>query len=146
MDYDFAGDPETDLDPETFEQLLIDLHVRRQRLVALLCIILTEILQCSTALFTKHLRIPHHTSILTGKAWVLELMNGHPDRMKINFGVSLDMFSALVQILEHNGITESRNGVSVEEQLGIFLYICVTGLSSRLVGERFQRSTDTITR
>ena len=66
MDYDFAGDP------ETFEQLLIDLHVCHQHLVALLCIILTEILQCSTTLFTKHLHIPHHTSILTGKAWVLE--------------------------------------------------------------------------
>ena len=146
MDYDFTDDPETDLDAETFKQLLIDLHVRRQHLIALICIILAELLQCSVALFTKPLRIPHHTSILTGKAWVLELMNGHPDRMKINFGVSLDMFSALVQVLEHNGIMESRNGVSVEEQLGIFFYTCVTGLSSRLVGERFQRSTETITK
>ena len=107
MDYDFAGDPETDLDPETFEQLLIDLHVRRQHLVALLCIIITEILRCSTALFTKQPRIPHHTSILTGKAWVLELMSGHPDCMKINFGVSIDIFSVLVQVLKHNGIMES---------------------------------------
>ena len=39
-----------------------------------------------------------------------------------------------------------RNGVSVEEQLGIYLYTCVTGLSSRLVGERFQRSIDTVTK
>ena len=146
MDYDFTGDPETDLDPEIFEQLLIDFHVRRQRLVALLCIILTELIQCSTMLFTKPLRIPHHTSILTGKAWVLELMNGHPDHMKINFGVSQDVFSALVQVLEHNGITESRNGVPVEEQLGIFLYTSVTRLSSCLVGERFQRLTDTVTK
>ncbi|KIK73416.1 hypothetical protein PAXRUDRAFT_37870, partial [Paxillus rubicundulus Ve08.2h10] len=36
--------------------------------------------------------------------------------------------------------------VSVEEQLGIFLYTCVTGLSSCHVGERFQRSPDTVTR
>ncbi|KAJ8593508.1 hypothetical protein M405DRAFT_721598, partial [Rhizopogon salebrosus TDB-379] len=36
--------------------------------------------------------------------------------------------------------------MSVEEQLGIFLYTCVTGLSLRLVGERFQCSPDTITR
>ncbi|KIK26420.1 hypothetical protein PISMIDRAFT_44254, partial [Pisolithus microcarpus 441] len=36
--------------------------------------------------------------------------------------------------------------VGVEEQLGIFLYTCVTGLSSCLVGECFQRSTDTITK
>jgi hypothetical protein len=48
---------------------------------------------------------------------------------------------------EHrNGFVLSRNGVSVEEQLSIFLYTCVTGLSSRLVGERFQRSPDTVTR
>ncbi|KIK73911.1 hypothetical protein PAXRUDRAFT_89205, partial [Paxillus rubicundulus Ve08.2h10] len=34
----------------------------------------------------------------------------------------------------------------VEEQLGIFMYTCVTGLSSRHVGERFQRSPDTVMR
>ena len=73
-------------------------------------------------------------------------MNGHPDCIKINLGVSLDTFSALIQVLKQNGITESRNGVSVEEQLGIYLYTCVTGLSSRLVGERFQWSIDTITK
>ena len=146
MDYNFTDDPETDLDAETFEQLLIDLHVCRQHLIALICIILAELLQCSVTLFTKPLHIPHHTSILTGKVWVLELMNGHPDCMKINFGVSLDMFSALVQVLEHNRIMESRNGILVEEQLGIFFYTCVTGLSSCLVGEQFQRSTETITK
>ncbi|KIM65146.1 hypothetical protein SCLCIDRAFT_48308, partial [Scleroderma citrinum Foug A] len=36
--------------------------------------------------------------------------------------------------------------MSVEEQLGIFLYTCVTGLSSRHVAERFQHSTDMITK
>ncbi|KIK94937.1 hypothetical protein PAXRUDRAFT_141773, partial [Paxillus rubicundulus Ve08.2h10] len=30
--------------------------------------------------------------------------------------------------------------------LGIFLYTCVTGLSSHNVGERFQHSPDTVTR
>ncbi|KIK97643.1 hypothetical protein PAXRUDRAFT_91971, partial [Paxillus rubicundulus Ve08.2h10] len=34
----------------------------------------------------------------------------------------------------------------VEEQLGIFLYTCVTGLSSCHVGERFQHPPDTVTR
>ncbi|KIK81613.1 hypothetical protein PAXRUDRAFT_155677, partial [Paxillus rubicundulus Ve08.2h10] len=34
----------------------------------------------------------------------------------------------------------------VEEQLGIFLYTCVTGLSSCHVGERFQHFPDTVTR
>ncbi|KAF9219217.1 hypothetical protein BS17DRAFT_718269 [Gyrodon lividus] len=35
---------------------------------------------------------------------------------------------------------QSCNGVSVQEQLGIFLYTCVTGLTSCHVGERFQCS------
>ncbi|KAG2033535.1 hypothetical protein BDR03DRAFT_871850, partial [Suillus americanus] len=26
-------------------------------------------------------KIPYHTSTLTGYAWVLELMTGHPDRI-----------------------------------------------------------------
>ena len=103
-------------------------------------------LMSSTTLFDKPPRIPHHTFILTGKAWIIELMNGHPDCIKINLGVTLDTYSALVQVLEQNGITESQNGISVEEQLGIYLYTCVTGLSSCLVGERFQRSIDTVTK
>jgi hypothetical protein len=43
------------------------------------------------------------------------------------------------------GHTNSRH-VSLEEQLSIFLYTCVTGLAVRHVGERFQRSNDTISR
>jgi hypothetical protein len=34
----------------------------------------------------------------------------------------------------------------LEEQLAIFLYACVTGLSVRHLGERFQRSNDTISK
>ena len=141
-----AGDPEAELDPDAFEQFMINFHIHWQHLVMLLSIVLTQILNCLAALFSNPPRIPHHTSVLTGKAWVLELMNSHPDCIKINLGVPLDGFSTLVQVLECNGITESRNGVSVEEQLGIFLYTCVTSLSSRLVGECFQQSIDTITK
>ncbi|KAJ7050996.1 hypothetical protein C8F01DRAFT_939060, partial [Mycena amicta] len=43
------------------------------------------------------------------------------------------------------GYTGSRH-VSLEEKLAIFLYTCVTGLSVRHVGERFQRSNETISR
>jgi hypothetical protein len=89
---------------------------------------------------------PYHTSILTSEAWVYELINSHPDRIRHNLGVDCDVFNILLHVLHHNGFTMSRNGVSVEEQLGIFLYTCVTGLSSHLVGERFQHSPDTITK
>ncbi|KAF9219216.1 hypothetical protein BS17DRAFT_681695, partial [Gyrodon lividus] len=37
-------------------------------------------------------QIPYHTSILSGEAWVYELILGHPDRIRHNIGVSLDVF------------------------------------------------------
>ncbi|KAI6120383.1 hypothetical protein EV401DRAFT_1860000 [Pisolithus croceorrhizus] len=70
--------------------------------------------------------ICYHTSILSGCAWILELMNGHPDHIKTNLGVMLNVFLALINILIWNGIMQSQNGVGVEEWLGIFLYMCVT--------------------
>ena len=89
--------------------------------------------------------IPFHTSILTGKAWVLELLNGHPDRMRISLGVSVEVFQQLVDMLTQRcGFTRSHNGIYVEEQLAIFLYTAVTGLSSQHVSERFQHSNETI--
>ncbi|KAF9060559.1 hypothetical protein BDP27DRAFT_1177700, partial [Rhodocollybia butyracea] len=42
------------------------------------------------------------------------------------------------------GFETSRYGITVDEQLAIFLYTCVTGLSIRHVGERFQHSNETI--
>jgi len=41
------------------------------------------------------------------------------------------------------GYKDSRE-VRLEEQLSIFLYTSVTGLSTRHVGERFQRVNNTI--
>lgn len=31
--------------------------------------------------------MPYHTSALTGEAWVLELLNGHPDCIQCKLGV-----------------------------------------------------------
>ncbi|KAJ7081525.1 hypothetical protein C8R44DRAFT_527075, partial [Mycena epipterygia] len=44
-----------------------------------------------------------------------------------------------------SGLTHSKH-VTLEEQVAIFLYTCVTGLSIRHVGERFQRSNETISK
>ncbi|KAF8223625.1 hypothetical protein L208DRAFT_1207461, partial [Tricholoma matsutake] len=55
------------------------------------------------------------------------------------------VFQFLVSYLQTIGVHHSR-GVLLEEQLAIFLYMCVTGLSMRHVAERFQCSTDTVSR
>ena len=119
----------------------------QQRLFVLLTIIIAHITYYYELLFlSRRERIPYHTSILTGEGWMLELLNGHPDRIKTSLGVSHDVFDGLTQVLVENGFKKSRRGLLVEEQLGIFLHTCVTGLSMRHVGERFQHSPTTISK
>lgn len=107
--------------------------------------ILVVLLQLLIQLVDQSTPTAYHTSALTGEAWVLELMTGHPDRIRCELGVSADVFAALVAYLQEIGIRRSKY-VSLEEQVAIFLYMAVTGLTVRHVGERFQRSNDTISR
>jgi hypothetical protein len=88
----------------------------------------------------------YHTSALSGQAWVDELIVGHPDRIKTELGMRLHVYLALLAKLRTvSGLHDSKH-VSLEEQVAIFLYTCVTGLSIRHVGERFQRSNETISK
>ena len=114
---------------------------RIQRYAALfISIILTATAVLVDSLF---IREPYHTSILTGEGWVMELLSGHRNRIRCELGVSHDVFAALISELRDMGHGNSKY-VSLEEQLSIFLYMCVTGLTIRHVGERFQRSNETI--
>lgn len=85
----------------------------------------------------------YHTSKLSGQEWVEELMHGHPDRIYCELGVHLSVFVNLIITLRSMGYGDSKH-VKLEEQLAIFLYGSVTGLSVRHLGERFQRSNETI--
>jgi hypothetical protein len=80
---------------------------------------------------------PYHTSALTGVAWVKELKYGHPDQIWTELGMRLHVFIALVAELRLCGLADSRY-VDLEEQVAIFSYMLVTGLSIRHVAERFQ--------
>jgi hypothetical protein len=86
---------------------------------------------------------PYHTLILTGDAWVIELLVGHLERIRCELGVHRHVFIELVSVLHELGHSNSRF-VSLEEQLAIFLYASVTGLTIQHVEERFQRSNETI--
>ena len=87
-------------------------------------------------------KTPYHTSALTGAAWVCELLNGHPERIRNELGVHKHIFQDLIAALNQHGMTSSKH-VYIEEQLAIFLYTSVTGLSLRHVSERFQRANET---
>jgi hypothetical protein len=101
--------------------------------------------QALVELLTPIDRTPYHTSALSGEQWVQELLSGHPRRIRTEFGVYQQTFLTLVQTLRDIGIRSSRR-VTIEEQVAIFLYTVVTGLSSAHVGERFQRSPTTISK
>ena len=91
---------------------------------------------------TYYDKIPYHDSALTGAAWVCELLTGHPKHIRKELGVNKHVFQSLIIALQNAGHTPSKF-VSLEEQLAIFLYTCVTGLSLPHVCECFQRATET---
>jgi hypothetical protein len=123
-------------------------HAIRQRL-SLVVVLLTHIILTAVAavLESAYSQAPeaYHTSALSGYAWVMELLTGHPERIRCELGMHRHVFVALVTDLRNLGHIDSRS-VSLEEQVAIFLYMCVTGLTVRHVGERFQRSNDTISK
>lgn len=118
---------------------------RHQRYTLLLALNVNQVLITSTLLKPTRTKEPYHMSVLTGEGWLLELMAEHPERIHCELGVRLHVFTKLLAQLRRLGHTNTR-AVSLEEQVAIFLYTCITGLTTRHVGERFQRSTSTISR
>jgi hypothetical protein len=48
-------------------------------------------------------RTPQHTSVLSGRAWMEELLTGHPKRMRDNMGISQTGFQYLKKLLIEKG-------------------------------------------
>lgn len=120
-------------------------NLARKRLLVQITTILAYLLTILANLTEQSLPTPYHTSALSGQAWVLELITGHPGRIRCELGVSAEVFNSLLIYLREIGIHRSKH-VSLEEQLAIFLYMAVTGLTIHHVGERFQRSNETISK
>ena len=96
-------------------------------------------------IFRYHMKEPYHTSILSGYAWLQELLHGHPEHICTELGVHKEVFHALIRELWSMGHGDTRY-VTLEKQLAIYLYMSVTGLSICHVGERFQQVNGTISK
>ena len=94
-------------------------------------------------IWSYYIKVPYHTSILTDYGWIMELLNGHPKHIWTELGMHKEVFLDLVDELHSMGYSNSRS-VTLEEQLAIYLYTCVTGLTVQHVGERFQRANETV--
>ncbi|KAG2067659.1 hypothetical protein BDR04DRAFT_983810, partial [Suillus decipiens] len=76
---------------------------------------------------------PYCTLALSGHEWVMELIIGYLKCIHCELGMYVHVFESLINELHafcNNalGHTDSRY-VLLEEQLAIFLYSCVTGLT-----------------
>ena len=113
--------------------------LRRRRVIGLILLLINIVTHCTVLLLLEACSDPqpYHTSILTGAGWLMELLLGHPDRICCELGVCMHVFEALVNELHSMGYGDNRS-VCLEEQLGIFLYSCITGLTVHHIGERFQ--------
>jgi len=125
--------------------LLEQLRLQQQFVLALTAQLTLFLPTLVRLIFRYHLKTPYHTSILSGQAWVQELLDGHPERIRTELGVHKEVFHALISELSSLGHADSRF-VTLQEQLAIFLYMSVTGLTIRHVGEHFQRANGTISK
>ncbi|XBH68585.1 hypothetical protein VPH35_096699 [Triticum aestivum] len=87
-----------------------------------------------------------HTSILTGDRYVREVLEGHELRCKRDFRMERYIFRNLVQCLRERCHLRDTNFVSVEEQVGIFLYAVSKNATNRTLQGQFQHSGETISR
>jgi hypothetical protein len=128
-------------DPDNYD-------VDRQSVLVALTAYIVQVAAVCAMIYARpnYWRQPYHTSALLGRAWVQELIEGHPGRIRNELGMHLHVFLTFIYELRTVcGLADSRH-VDLEEKAAIFLYMCVTGLSIRHVGERFQRSNDTISK
>ena len=89
---------------------------------------------------------PCMTSPQTGEVWMNEILNGNPIRCVNAFRMHPTVFNNLCGELESKYGLKSSDKMSIVEKLGVFIYILAVGVSNRDVGERFQRSGETISR
>lgn len=116
------------------------LTAEHRRLLLIASAYVVNVVGVATQLYSSPLywKQPYHTSKLSGDDWVKELINGHYDRIWTELGMRVHVFLALVHELHVTcGLTDSHH-VGANEQVAIFLYMCVTGLNTQHVAERFQ--------
>lgn len=94
------------------------------------------------------LKVLCRTSILSGRAWITELYNGHSGRFRYELCMPKHVFMRLCTTLVNDfqlRVPERPHGLHVEESVAIFIHV-LKNLPNRELQERFQHSGETISR
>ncbi|NP_001307819.1 uncharacterized protein [Zea mays] len=89
---------------------------------------------------------PIHTSSLTGAKKVKEILEGHESWCKSEFRMEKEIFKATSNFLRRENLLRDTRGVSVEKQLGMFMYMISHNASNQMLQKAFQHSGETIHR
>ncbi|GMP82169.1 hypothetical protein CsSME_00036606 [Camellia sinensis var. sinensis] len=87
------------------------------------------------------------TSILTGRAWIQELFDGHLGKGKENLHM-LYVFKALCDTLRWDfglWVPKRPHGLHIEESVAMFIYT-LAGYQNQNIQERFQHLGETVSR
>jgi hypothetical protein len=87
---------------------------------------------------------PIHTTSLTGAKKVKEINEGHESWCKSGFRMEKEIFKATSNFLRRENLLCDTRGVSIEEQLGMFMYMISHNASNQMLQKAFQHSGDTI--
>ncbi|XP_028104982.1 uncharacterized protein LOC114303999 [Camellia sinensis] len=91
-------------------------------------------------------KIPCRTSILTGRAWIQELFDGHVARGEQNLHMPPYVFQALCDTLRSDfglWVPTRPHGLHIEESVAMFIHT-LDGCTNRKLQEQFQHSGETV--
>lgn len=89
---------------------------------------------------------PCRTRPFTGHQIIMDISQGLPDRGYQYFRMSNTIFIRLRDELVEKGLIQGSRHLTVDEQLGIFLFAIGHGVTNRVLAETFQHSGETISR
>ena len=94
-----------------------------------------------------YMKRPMCTSILSGRSYVIEVLEGNPQVCYDIFCMDKTIFRHLCNELKRLHLLEEDTGwVSVEESVGTVLFIVGHNANYRLIANHFQHSLETIQR
>ena len=89
-------------------------------------------------------KMPCRTSLLSGKAYVMEILDGNPTVCYEMFRMRKHVFLNFCDRLKVEHFLHDEKMVSVEEAVAMFLYIIGQNERQRVTSDRFQHSTETV--
>jgi hypothetical protein len=91
-------------------------------------------------------KIPRHTSRLSGKERLEEVLNGHVKDCCVAFRMEPNIFRAIATYLRDEHLLRDTRGIRVEEQFAFFMYMLSHNASYEDMQYQFKHSGETIHR